>query len=365
MVGIAVKAAGWLISMLEIVTISGVFAAMKSISITRSAEQAVSHASGEFVIVGPGLPVLPDDDVTIMAGGTLLLTGYVDNVTPSYDARGASRTLGLSFVSRTVDATETSVDHESGEIKDQTLADIGRAFDTLGIGIEDDGGLPVEPRHKLEPGESLFSTLERRARGRGILIHDTPEGKLKLATKPAGQHAGTLRRGVNIERASATLTGKDRYSDVTARGQTTIGSDSAQLRPQAVAKDTGVRRRRPLIVRHEGEVTTDRLKKRAEWHTQRGAGNAVTASITTTGWRDEGGTIWTPNFLVQVEDDWIGISGLMIIKSVQLEQQGDGGQGTTATLSLADPRALGGENPRGSTDAGYAAPTPSATFETQ
>jgi prophage tail gpP-like protein len=132
-----------------------------------------------------------------------------------------------------------------------------------------------------------------------------------------------------------------------------------------VAKDTGVRRRRPLIVQHEGEITSDRMKKRAEWHARRGAGEAVTATITTRGWRDQGGTIWTPNFLVQVEDEDIGINGLMIIKSVTLNQQGDSDEGTTAQLSLADPRALGGDNPRGSSDSGYAAPTPSATFETQ
>jgi hypothetical protein len=65
-----------------------------------------------------------------------------------------------------------------------------------------------------------------------------------------------------------------------------------------------------------------------------------------------------------VEDDWIGISGMMVIRSVTLNQPGEG-EGTTATLSLADPRALGGENPRGDTDAGYSAPTPSASFETQ
>jgi prophage tail gpP-like protein len=349
--------------MFETVVIGGVSVPHKSISITRSAESAASTANGDFVITGSGLPVHPDDEVTITATGTLLLTGYVRDVNPSYDANGSSRSLSLSFVSKTVDATETSVDHTSGEVLNKNLADIGREFDNLGIGIEDDGGLPVETRHKLDPGESLFETIEKRARGRGILIHDTPEGKLKLATKPAGQHAGSLKRGVNIEVASATLTGKDRHSDVTVRGQTTVGSEDAQLRPQAVAKDSGVKRRRPLIVRHEGEVLTDRMKTRAEWHVKRGAGNAVTASITTMGWRDQGGTIWTPNFLVMVEDDWIGISGMMVIKSVTLDQQ-DGG-GTTATLSLADPRALGGENPRGSTDGSYAAATPSATFETQ
>jgi prophage tail gpP-like protein len=347
--------------MIETIEIGGIAVPHKSISVSISAEEAVRTASGQFVITGSGLPVLPDDEVTISATGTLLLTGYVRDVKPSYDA-GGSRDLSLSFVSKTVDATETSVEHTSGEVLDKNLADIAREFDTLGIGVEDDGGLPAEPRHKLDPGESLFETIERRARGRGILIHDTPEGKLKLATKPAGMHSGGLRRGVNIKAASATLTGKDRHSEVSVRGQTTVGGESPQLRGQAKATDSGVKRRRPLIIQHEGEILVDRMKTRAEWHLKRGAGLAVTASVTTIGWRDDAGTIWTPNYLVMVEDDWIGINGIMIIKSVTLNQD-DGG--TTATLSLADPRALGGENPRGSTDGGYAAPSPSASFEAE
>ena len=350
--------------MLETVTISGVALQHKSISISISAEDAVRTASGDFAVSGPGLPCLPDDPVTISASGTLLLTGYVRDVNPAYSG-GGDRSLRVSFVSRTVDATETSVDQSSGEVLETPLGDIGRALDTGGIGIEDDGGLPVEPRHKVEPGESLFATLERRARGRGILIHDTPEGKLKLASKPEGQHAGALRRGVNITSGSATLTGRNRMSEVKVRGQATVGSESPQLRGQAVAKDAGVRRNRVLIVPHEGEATTDRMQARAEWHVRRGVGESVSASITTIGWRDEGGTIWTRNWLVMVEDEDLGLAGMMVIKSVVLNQEASGG-GTTATLSLADPRALGGENPRGDSNAGYAAPSDAkATFEAE
>lgn len=348
--------------MIETVEISGMPAHTR-ISVSYSAEQAVRTASGDFVITGSGIPVQPDQEVTITAGGTPVLTGYVRDVEPSYDAEGADRRLAITFVSRTVDATETSVDHETGEVLKKTLPDIARDLDTLGIGIEDDGTITdVEPRHKLDTGESLFQTIERRARGRGVLIHDTPEGRLRLATKPAGQHAGSLKRGLNIKSGSAKLTGKDRYSDVAVRGQTTVGSDAPQLRGQAKATDPAVRRRRPLIVQHEGEVTTDRMTKRAEWHAKRGAGEATTASITVIGWRDAGGTIWTANWLVMVEDDWLGLNGMMVIKSVQLEQDGSG---TRATLQLADPRSLGGDNPRGSSDAGYSAPgNISAKFET-
>ncbi|MDO3434325.1 hypothetical protein QWJ46_16720 [Rhizobium sp. CBN3] len=340
--------------MLEELTITGL-PPYKSISITSSAEEAVRNATIDLVPAGSGVPVRPGQAVTIKAGGDLLLTGYVRDVQPSHDA--VDRKLSVTLVSRTVDATECSVDHPTGEVLKQDLAGIAKTFDTLGVGVESDGSLPVEPRHKLRTGETLFETIERRARGRGILIYDTPKGKLKLATKPEGTHSGGLIWGKNIEQASSSITEYGRHSEVRVRGQSTDGTDKQQLRPEAVARDAGVSRKRPLIIAHEGETTIDRIKKRADWQVKRGAGYAATASITTTGWRDGGGVIWQRNWLVYVEDPWIGIEGMMVIKSVTLTQDSsDGGQGTVAMLSLADPRALGGENPRGKTADAYGAP---------
>ncbi|TCA02751.1 phage baseplate assembly protein [Rhizobium leguminosarum] len=339
--------------MLETLTIDGL-PPYKSISITSSAEEAVRTAALSLVPTGDGVSVVPGRAVTIKAGGDLLLTGYVRDVRPGHDAN--DRTLDVTVCSRTVDATECSVEHPTGEVLDKDLAGIAKEFDGLGIGIESDGGLPVEPRHKLRTGETLFATIERRARGRGILIYDTPRGKLKLATKPEGTHSGGLIWGVNIEQASSSITERGRHSSVRVRGQASEGTEKQQLRPEARANDSGVSRRRPLIIPHEGEVTIDRLKKRADWQVKRGSGYAATASITVTGWRDGGGKIWTRNWLVQVKDAWIGIDGLMVIKSVTLTQDAEGGQGTVAILDLADPRALGGENPRGKTSDAYAAP---------
>ena len=338
---------------LERVEVSGLPKAM-SIDITISAEEAVRSASGEFVIVGPGVPAYPGQETVIRASGDPLLTGYVRDVGTGYSDR--DRTLTCSFVSRTVDLVETSVDHPSGEILNRDLSAIAHELDSAGVGIETDGSpFPTEGRHKIIEGESAFSSIARRARGRGVLIHDTARGRLKLSTKPGGIHAGTLERGVNIlPGASASFTEAGRYSEIKVRGQQSEGVEKQQLRPQAKVKDSGVSRKRVLILPHEGEATIDRMRGRAIWQAKRAAGNSVTASIPVTGWRDEDGELWQANWLVHVDDDWLGIEGLMIIKSVVLSQRGD--DKTFATLELADPRALGGENPRGKTAAGYAAP---------
>lgn len=339
--------------MLENVEISGL-PAWSEIRLTQSAEKAVRTAEIQLAWAGDGAPCWPGDEVSISAGGDLLLTGYVRDVRMTHDA--SSRDVSVSVCSRTVDATECSVEHPTGECLDKSLDEIGQEFDGLGIGIETDGPLPKEPRHHLRPGETLFATLERRARGRGVLIYDTPEGKLKLATKPEGTHAGGLIYGENIENASAALTEQGRYSAIKVRGQQSSGTDKQQMRPQAVAKDSGITRHRPRIIMHEGEATIDRMRSRARWQAKRGAGEGATATITTTGWRDGNGRLWSRNWLVYVKDPLIGIDGMMVIKSVTLSQAAtDGGEGTTATLLLADPRALGGENPRGKTAKGFAA----------
>ncbi|MBD9390124.1 hypothetical protein IB237_23265 [Agrobacterium sp. AGB01] len=348
--------------MFETLTIDGL-PPYKSITIDSSAEEAVRTATVDLVVTGPGLPVEVGSPVTIKAGADLLLTGQVRDMNPGHDA--TTRSLSVSVCSRTVDATECSVEHPSGEVLNKDLAAIAKEFDSAGIGIESDGSLPVEPRHKLRTGETLFSTLERRARGRGVLIYDTPEGKLKLATKPEGTHKGGLILGVNIENASAQLTERGRYSKVKVRGQATDGTAKQQLRGETTASDKGVTRSRTLIIPHEGETTLDRLKSRADWAVKRGVGNSATATIRVTGWRDAGGKIWSRNWLVYVEDELIGIKGMMVIKSVSLSQEAAGDStGTTATLTLADPRALGGENPRGKSSKAYSAPSKiSAEYE--
>lgn len=329
-------------------------------SLKASAEEAVREASFTVPYSGAGIPCRPDEEATVTVSGELWGTGYVRDVGGSHDEK--DRIYQVSFVSRTCDATECSIDHPTGLKRDADLTGIAQEFDTLGVGVESSiAAGEKKPVHKVRPGETLFETIETDARSRGVLIHDTPEGKLKLADKPEGRHAGALIKGVNILQASGQLTGATRHSPVKVRGQASEGVTGTALHPEAEATDPGVARKRPLIVVQEGEATSERLKKRAAWEAKRGAGRGTTASVTTPGWRDAGGKLWTRNFLVSVQDDWLGINQDMVIADVTLEQDAKGG--TTANISLKDPRALGGEDPRGSSDASWGAPAvPTPTF---
>lgn len=323
-----------------------------SAQLEASAEEAVRTASFTIAHTGPGLPCAPDDEATITISGDLWGTGYVRDVSPSHDEM--SRSYAVSFVSKTVDATECSIDHPSGFKPDCDLKQIAEEFDSYGVGIEGAAGTEKKRHHKVVPGETLFQTLETDARAQGVLIHDTPEGKLKLVDKPEGRHSGGLVRGRNIISASASLSGRYAYSEVKVRGQASEGIKPTALRAEAKAK-SGARRKRVLILPHEGEASSARLKKRAAWEAKRAAGKGTSCTITVPGFRDGAGRLWTRNFLVEVVDDWIGVNQDMVIASASFDQDNDGG--TTTTLSLKDPRALGGDNPRGSSADAWASPS--------
>lgn len=348
---------------LEIVRVDiggGSFSGWSTVSIHYDVEQAARTARLTVSDFAGAMPFQPGEPCTITAGGDTILTGYIRTVSPSHD--GSRHEVDLEIVSSAVDAVECSVDHPTGFLKDKSLPEIARAFDSCGVGIVCDEDFPVEPRTYLNAGASLFSTIEPIARSHDALIYDTEDGRLRLARRPRGRHAGALAIGAggNIISGAATLTEDRRHSPVIVRGQSSRGQGGAALRIEARAADNGVRRNRPLIVVLETEATSVKVKARAERHVKRAAGHSREARIVTAGWRDAGGLLWQPHFIVAVADPRLYLDQDMAIKSVTLEQSMDGG--TTASLALCDPAALNGEaGASGGSDEAWRTPPASGT----
>lgn len=342
-----------------VLEVAGKPLAFTRVELRVSAEEVSREASFDVAWVQPGPPCEPDEDATITVSGKLWLTGYTRDVRGSISSD--LRAYVVTVVSKSVDATEASVDHPTGLAKDVDLKGIAETFDTLGIGIESTIRTAKKKLHKLRIGETLFQTLETEARALGVLIHDTAEGKLKLSKGPDGKVSGVLKEGVNIEQAAATISGRGTFSEVKVRGQASEGTTKTALRPVGEAA-AGAKRKRPLIKVHEGEPTSERLKERAAWEAKRAAGSAKQCSVTVAGWRSEG-ALFEANKTIEVVIPSFGIEQQMTIASIVFEQDADAGGGTKATLTLKDPRALGGENPRGKSSQSWAAPAvPIPTF---
>lgn len=325
------------------------------------AEQAVRTAS-----VTMGGPVkeedfpLPDMPVTITSNGDLLLTGVVRDATPGHQEGdgGLLWSASISFVSQSVDSTESSAVHSTGEIRTKKLTEVANAIESAGVKWKAASDLFDVPLHRIVPGRSAFREVEELARSRGVLLYDDETGAINLADKPAGRHGGGLELGVNLLSAKAQLTGRYRHDPIIVRGQASIGSGDGALRPEAEVANSALGRRRPIVIAFEGEPTLDALKARAEQELTRREGRSKSASCEVPGWRDKAGKFWTSNYLVHLKDPLIFLDQDMLIKSVSFRQDDNGG--TRATLELVDPRAMNGEDPKGEGGKGFKVTKPKA-----
>ena len=285
-----------------------------------------------------------------LAGGDLLLTGHVEKRSPR--VAGDEKELSISGRSKTGDLVDSSHNHKSGELRDKTAKDmLTELVAPFGITVETDANLPMRKLARLRPGETVFAFAERLARVDRVGVTDTAEGNLKLAGPPEKMHAGALVYGGNwpaITDASATLDESKRFQEYRTRAQAPDGYAPPELEIDETARDNGVGRPRLRVITPPEQISRDEARQRARHHRDRAAGRGVTASVSVVGWRDAGGQLWTPGWLIPVDIEDIGIGQVMMIESVSFRQSESG---TAATLELVDPRAHGGKGGKGAKSA--------------
>lgn len=337
---------------------------------TAGAERAVRTATCR--LAGPVAEAdfpLPDMPVVIRTNGETILTGIVRDADPEHsDSDGGEIwTATVTFASKTVDATESSALHPTGEIRRKKLDELANAIEGTNVEWKAVGEMPEIPLHRLALGRSSFREVEEIARARGLLIYDNPDGDLQIVDGPQGRHAGGVVLGVNIMAASGSLSGETRKGPAIVRGQTGIGSGNAAFFSEARAENPELDRPRPQVILFENEPTRTALADRAQQEITRREGRGRSASVTVPGWRDQAGELWQPNRLVFLDDPLIFLSQDMLVQSVTFSQPSEGGgRGTHAVLSLVDPRAMNGEDPKASNDGrGYGVKKPKATVKAE
>ncbi|UMY19138.1 hypothetical protein MMB17_07515 [Methylobacterium organophilum] len=334
----------------EIVTISvggTPYTAFESVSVTAEFDAAArsfeATIAAEF---GPGAThgiFAAGSEVTIASNGDLLLTGYVDAYRPSLTASSAS--IGISGRSKSQDAIDCSADHKTGRIEKKDPVAIAKELaNGIAVEIETDQQLEKVEAYQHTPGETLFRCLERLARKQGCTVTGTAEGGMKVTKAGSKRHAGGLIEGVNLLVGDANHDWSNRHSSYTVRGQRAAGHGKGALELEAKVRDAAVGRHRPVIVIQEDDTDEKTVKKRAETRRDRAAGNALSATITTQGFRDQAGKLWEPGYLVWVESPFLSIMQDMLIKSVNFSKDGEGSK---TRLELCDPRAFGGKAGKG------------------
>lgn len=283
--------------------------------------------------------IMPGAACEVRVDGTVVITGYVDEVNPHYDPAGHGVTI--SGRDTTGDLVDCSAIHKGGEWTGATLDRIARDLCApfgVAVSVQTDVGRAF-PKFALQQGESVFEALDRAAKQRGVLLMSDGVGRLVLCRAGSVRSGVTLAKGINIEQSQGQFSHRDRHSQYIVKGQSP-GSDFAaapehHTQTRATATDGAVTRYRPLIIiADQGDGGT--YADRAVWERNVRAGKGSRVTCTVTGWTHAGG-LWQPNTLVRVQDDWIGIDSDLIIARVRFSLSESG---SVTDLELCRPEAF-------------------------
>lgn len=236
----------------------------------------------------PGQPIPAHIELgascVVTVDGVPVITGYVDDVAPSYNA--ASHTVSVTGRDKTCDLVDCCP--PSTQLKGATLAAVARSLVApFGIEVVDETGVGVVPGFKTNPGDTVFETLEQLARAKGVLLTTDGRGRLVICRASQKKAATVLELGKNVFEGKGKFSMRDRFSSVTVIGQTAAtetwnGTSASQQK--TVVTDAAVPRHRPLVLvadqEHQG------ANKRAQWEVNIRYGKGNQATYTVYGWKD-------------------------------------------------------------------------------
>jgi prophage tail gpP-like protein len=299
----------------------------------------------------------------VWISGDKVLTGYVDAVKQGRDANNA--TLSIAGRSKTADLVDCSPDFDAVELAGLDLAAVARReAQPFGIEVDAQDTGPTFAVAAKHHGESVWKMIERLARQRQILVMDDAEGRLVL-TRLAKERAsdelvhpsdGLLKIETNRDSSKRfsiykvkAQAGGGRWAGVGGTDGSSGDIASSLAHVEGAAIDAGVKRYRPKTILSEGAAKKEGAMARADWEARRNIGQALKLTATRVGWRQNDGTLWTPNLLVRCKVPSMNLDAELALAEVHYKK---GADGTTCELELAPPEAFTPEPPEAPAAAG-------------
>lgn len=314
----------------------------KEVEIVRSLEAISATFSLTMTERWPGQDsgraVMPGDACELAIGGEVIVTGFVDQVSPSFDAK--DHTIKVTGRDRSGDLVDCSAIDEPGEWHGRSMSQVvGAIARPFGVAVRLAAGKDATLRRfKLQPGESAFEAIRRACAMNTMLPVPDGLGGVVLTRAGDARVGVALVEGANLLSGEAAYNDQERFSRYIVKAQQAgdddIDPDSA-AHVRAEATDDGIRRFRPLIIIAEDQADAAASKDRAVWerNTRRGKSRQITA--VTDGWR-AGSTLWPLNALVPVKSPKLYCDRDMLIASVRYQLNA---QGKLTTLGLVWPEA--------------------------
>lgn len=329
------------------------YAGWKQVSFTASIVEASRSAEIHVTEIGPW-PSAPPwhfppfTPVTLTAGGDLLLSGWVGKYQPEANAR--SHEVSLTLVSDGYNYVDCSIQHATGNFENKSIFDIADEMaKPLGVKITVSPDAEATAKSivdwfQIRLGSTPWVEMMRLLPARGLTMSGQADGSVQICKggSSSQRHAGGLIQGENIEQMSALHSGLELSSQTEAVSQSDGIDPQTDLQPSGMATDSSVPFFRPKQIFDAEHSTPEPLKTLAEHHSSRAAAYAKQANIMTPGWRDQGGELWKPGYMVAVQAPYLHLEQDMMIESLVFSQSDSG---TFASLTLVPPETGGGKSP--------------------
>lgn len=314
--------------------------------------------------------IRPFDACQVFIGQELVLTGWVDATPIKYDGKsfgvsvkGRSKTadlvdccpipagqdiviggqwkdvIGKDGKKANVIAPPAKTAQQWRNMKMEAIAAALAAPYGVRVVAEVDTGRVI-PDHQIQPGETVFESIDRMMRLRHVLSTDNERGDLVfIDVGSAGAASTAIEIGKNIMAASTDLDYKGVFSEYIVKGQR-AGNDEAYAEDvaeeegdstestvdtsQAITQDSRSKRRRVLVIKQSGQADEGTCQDRADYERAHRAAKALQTSYTLAGWRQADGSLWQPNMMVRVRDGAIGFDADMVIAELAWILDGEG-----------------------------------------
>lgn len=319
-------------------------------------EKSLYQMTGSFILgatdIFPGNAkkwgITMGDECIVSIGDQNVITGYIEDIPISYDA--TSHDIQIGGRDKTGDLVDCSFTETSKEWVDQKIITVIKALcNPFSIIVEIDASVTTKvnektpkEQFKINEGETVFDTIFRLCKPKGILPISYGDGKLVLTRTGTQKTFDTLELGKNVKSGSISQSDKERFAEYIVKGQgeknpfNTVAEASG---PKGTYKDVILLKSRParkIVIWPESSCTSGYCKDMAKWEGENRAGKSRSIDYEVQGWTQSNGEIWPLNALVKVKDSFLGINGTTwLIASVNFTIDND--SGTITRLNLVHP----------------------------
>ncbi len=319
----------------------------KSSSVTRSLNCMASSfeltVSDRFIGMKSNIPL--DEKCQILVDGKKVITGWLDEISPKYSA--TSHEVTFSGRSLTCDLVDCSAMIETGQILGGSPQEIiERIIEPFGLKLIFNAQVSkTVPDFQIQPGETVGSIVEKVCKQTGLVFTDNENGDLIVASLGVGPSVGKLIHRLSDTAQNNILSGQIKYSsrdlfkDYYVKSQMSGGDEIGGEDITGIeghATDADVQRYRPIVLTGENAMDGETAQTRAEWEKATRRAKSMPVEVSVVDWCDGVGRLWTPNSFVTIEDDFLRLSGKLLVSGVKLSA----GNGTTSSLQLSPPEAF-------------------------